>query len=61
MRLYKCMVQVSFICVISYALNFWLCSYVVGAYDNVGGSCIIHLFGACFGIGVSYIYPYLQI
>ena len=21
-------------------------------YDNVGGSCIIHLFGACFGIGV---------
>jgi len=42
---------VSFICVLAYGINFWICTYILGAYDNVGGSCIIHLFGACFGIG----------
>jgi len=42
---------VSFICVLAYGVNFWICTYILGAYDNVGGSCIIHLFGACFGIG----------
>jgi len=42
---------VSMMCVMAYGLNYWICSYMLGAYDNVGGSCIIHLFGACFGIG----------
>ncbi|EKX32066.1 hypothetical protein GUITHDRAFT_121766 [Guillardia theta CCMP2712] len=42
---------VSMICVTAYGVNFWLNLYVMGAYDNLGGSCVIHLFGACFGIG----------
>ena len=42
---------VSMICVTAYGVNFWLNLSVMGAYDNLGGSCVIHLFGACFGIG----------
>jgi hypothetical protein len=26
---------------------------MLGCYDNIGGCCIIHLFGACFGIGAT--------
>ena len=30
-----------------------VCIYMLGCYDNIGGCCIIHLFGACFGIGAT--------
>mmetsp|Transcript_18291 Transcript_18291/g.60106 ORF Transcript_18291/g.60106 Transcript_18291/m.60106 type:complete len:556 (-) Transcript_18291:270-1937(-) len=38
-------------CVTCYGINYWIVIYVLGAWDHVGGSCIIHAFGAFFGIG----------
>lgn len=38
-------------CVTSYGLNYWINMYILGAWDHVGGCCVIHTFGAFFGIG----------
>jgi hypothetical protein len=38
-------------CVTFYGLNYWICIYILGAWDHVGGSCVIHIFGAFFGMG----------
>jgi len=38
-------------CVTSYGLNYWINIYILGAWDHVGGCCVIHSFGAFFGIG----------
>ena len=38
-------------CVTSYGLNYWIVIYMLGAWDHVGGCCVIHTFGAFFGIG----------
>mmetsp|Transcript_61590 Transcript_61590/g.144867 ORF Transcript_61590/g.144867 Transcript_61590/m.144867 type:complete len:603 (+) Transcript_61590:213-2021(+) len=38
-------------CVICYGLNYWVVIYMLGAWDNAGGSCVIHIFGSFFGIG----------
>jgi hypothetical protein len=35
--------------VLSYAFNYWVCIYVIGAFDGTGGSTITHTFGAFFG------------
>ncbi len=35
-------------------INRWLClRYLIGAFDDNGGSCTIHVFGAFFGLCVS--------
>ena len=36
--------------VLGYAWNLWVCTYVIGAWDHTGGSCVNHIFGACFGM-----------
>jgi ammonium transporter Rh len=41
----------SIMCVTSYGLNYWITMYIIGAWDHVGGSVIIHTFGAFFGLG----------
>ena len=38
-----------FLNVAAYAFNYWLCIYVLGAFDGTGGSTITHTFGAFFG------------
>lgn len=38
-----------FMNVLSYAFNYWVCIYVIGAFDGTGGSTITHTFGAFFG------------
>jgi hypothetical protein len=38
-------------CVTSYGINYWICIYMLGAWDHVGGSCVIHIFGSFFGMG----------
>jgi len=43
----------SILCVTAYGVNNWVCIYMLGCYDNIGGCCIIHLFGACFGTGAT--------
>lgn len=40
--------------VFAYVINRWLClRYLIGAFDDNGGSCTIHVFGAFFGLFVS--------
>ncbi len=39
--------------VVGYAWNLWVCTYVIGAWDHTGGSCVNHIFGACFGMAAS--------
>ena len=37
-----------------YVINRWLClRYLIGSFDDNGGSCTIHVFGAYFGLFVS--------
>jgi len=38
-----------FMNVFAYAFNYWVCIYVIGAFDGTGGSTITHTFGAFFG------------
>ena len=38
-------------CVFAYGLNYWIVIYILGAWDHVGGCCVIHTFGAFFGMG----------
>jgi hypothetical protein len=38
-------------CVTSYGINYWICIYMLGGWDHTGGSCVIHIFGAFFGMG----------
>mmetsp|Transcript_10903 Transcript_10903/g.21915 ORF Transcript_10903/g.21915 Transcript_10903/m.21915 type:complete len:617 (+) Transcript_10903:185-2035(+) len=38
-----------FMNVISYAFNYWVCVYVIGAFDGTGGAVTTHVFGAFFG------------
>eukprot|EP00285_Hemiselmis_virescens_P007624 CAMPEP_0173383260 /NCGR_PEP_ID=MMETSP1356-20130122/5816_1 /TAXON_ID=77927 ORGANISM="Hemiselmis virescens, Strain PCC157" /NCGR_SAMPLE_ID=MMETSP1356 /ASSEMBLY_ACC=CAM_ASM_000847 /LENGTH=623 /DNA_ID=CAMNT_0014338039 /DNA_START=120 /DNA_END=1991 /DNA_ORIENTATION=- len=38
-----------FMNVLAYAFNYWVCIYVIGAFDGTGGSTITHMFGAFFG------------
>mmetsp|Transcript_13153 Transcript_13153/g.26277 ORF Transcript_13153/g.26277 Transcript_13153/m.26277 type:complete len:602 (+) Transcript_13153:188-1993(+) len=38
-------------CVTSYGINYWVVIYILGGWDHVGGSCVIHIFGSFFGIG----------
>ena len=36
-----------------YVINRWLClRYMIGSFDDNGGSCTIHVFGAYFGLFV---------
>lgn len=45
---------IGFIQVFAYVINRWLClRYLIGAFDDNGGSCTIHVFGAFFGLFVS--------
>ena len=40
--------------VFAYVINRWLCTrYLIGAFDENGGSCTSHVFGAFFGLCVS--------
>mmetsp|Transcript_26548 Transcript_26548/g.63459 ORF Transcript_26548/g.63459 Transcript_26548/m.63459 type:complete len:616 (+) Transcript_26548:411-2258(+) len=38
-----------FMNVMAYAFNYWVCIYVIGAFDGTGGSVTTHMFGAFFG------------
>lgn len=38
-------------CVTLYGLNYWIVIYILGGWDHAGGSCVIHTFGAFFGVG----------
>lgn len=38
-------------CVTAYGINFWVNLYILGAWDHAGGCCVIHTFGAFFGVG----------
>eukprot|EP00961_Rhodomonas_salina_P153566 2067672-Rhodomonas_salina.1 len=38
-----------FMNVMAYAFNYWVCVYVIGAFDGTGGAVTTHVFGAFFG------------
>eukprot|EP00960_Hanusia_phi_P037526 753000-Hanusia_phi.AAC.8 len=39
----------AFMNVLFYAFNYWVCIYLIGAFDGTGGAVTTHVFGAFFG------------
>mmetsp|Transcript_2553 Transcript_2553/g.8399 ORF Transcript_2553/g.8399 Transcript_2553/m.8399 type:complete len:485 (-) Transcript_2553:1097-2551(-) len=42
-------VVLAFMNVLFYAFNYWVCIYLIGAFDGTGGAVTTHVFGAFFG------------